>query len=785
MSETAPNDDSVLTRLLAARERDVHFIGVSGVGMAGLARLLHARGFRVTGCDLVPGRPAEWLVAQGIPVRTGHDPAHIRPGTDWVVRSAAVPEDSPEVIRAVEQGIPVFTRGQVLPALLDAHFSIAVGGTHGKTTTSTFIVLMLRRAGRDPGWCVGGEVCGPGTVAHVGGDKELVVEADESDGTLALYRADISVVTNVEFDHMEHFESEDAFRECFRRFTERTRRRVVYCADDPGARALCEHDESSVSYGLEERANVRAIALAMQPHSSAFDLVVEGENAGRVELPVPGRHNVVNALAACAVGLELGLAPGELTKALAGVALPRRRFERVVEHGGVTVISDYAHHPSEVSALVGTALGVPHRRLAAVFQPHRYTRTAALGDAFPLAFAGIDPLLLTPVYAASEAPLRGGTVWDLYERFAAQRGQVGADDDPGRAHPVVMVASSLEQAWAYLERQLAEGDLLLIIGAGDVEKLGAWALEKITSGVVPRSSECVLAELREQLPESTVRYDEPLATKTSLQVGGNADAWVEIGSRRDLARLLVWAAARAVPFRLLGAGSNVLIGDLGLRGVAGRLSGPDFRVLRREDDTIVVGGAVPVAKLLNELQDMGLAGLEFLEGIPATVGGCLAMNAGAWGHTIGEQVSWIRCLNRDGTECILRQSDLEWQYRACATVASRVITEAALRVAVEDPRAVSGRRAELAAKRAWLRGKCSAGSVFKNPEGGFAGKLLEDAGLKACCVGGARVLREHANVIGTLPGATASDVLALMARMRDTVLEERGVCLQAEIEIWE
>jgi len=287
------------------------------------------------------------------------------------------------------------------------------------------------------------------------------------------------------------------------------------------------------------------------------------------------------------------------------------------------------------------------------------------------------------------------------------------------------------------------------------------------------------------LPDSTWHCCEPLATRTTLRVGGSADAWVEVGSTSDLARVMAWAAQRRVPFRVLGAGSNVLVSDLGVRGVVARLSGADFRGLRREGDAVVVGGAVPAAKLLNELQEMGLAGLEFLEGIPATVGGCLAMNAGAWGSTVGEQVSWIRCLNRSGTECILRQWDLEWCYRDCPTLDSRVVVEAAFSVVVDDPQAIAERRDGLAAKRGWLRGKRSAGSVFKNPEGDFAGRLLEDAGLKGCCVGGARVAREHANVIETLSGATASDVMALMAKMREAVQEKRGIRLQPEIAVWE
>jgi len=444
-------------------EGAVHLVGVAGIGMAGVAVHLADRGFEVSGCDLLSNRVSGWLRDRGIPVFESHAAGHVEPPVQWVVRSTAVSDACPDLVRAVERDLPVYHRGLVLPALLMDRISVAVSGTHGKTTTSNMITQILVQAGKNPGFCIGGEVDALGGVANPGGGEILVVEADESDGTVMLYEPDIAVITNVEYDHMEHFGNEDALFQCFESFSRNARKRVIYCADDARTVRICSTLSGSRSYGFQEEASVRGMNYADSAEGSTFDVMADRVSLGTLELPVPGYHNAVNALGACAAAFELGVKFSEVRRALASFCHARRRFEKMAD-GNIKVISDYAHHPTEIRALTRTVSNLPHRRLIAVFQPHRYTRTRALGMDFPAAFDGVDELVLTPVYAASEAPLEGGMSKDLLAHFKA------ADT----AFPV-RLTDSLAAARKYLESVLKRGDVLLIVGAGDIEELAEWA----------------------------------------------------------------------------------------------------------------------------------------------------------------------------------------------------------------------------------------------------------------------------------------------------------------------
>lgn len=462
--------DRARALVAAPRGSAVHLVGLGGVGMAGLAIHLSGRGLAVSGCDASRNRLTDDLERRGLRFAQGHDPAHLDGGVRWVVRSTAVPESSVEIRAARAKGIPVLARGAVLAALLEGRTSVAVGGTHGKTTTTAMIAQALRRAGLDPGYCIGGEVALLGGVAGVGGGRLLVVEADESDGTLALYRPDIAVVTNIELDHLEHFDGEDGLVACFDRFVKGARRRVIFCADDPRAAALCASLPGARSYGWSPAAEVRGIVRESAADGVRVEVTVRGRRAGAFRLPVGGTHNAQNALAAVAVTEELGEPFEAAAEALAGFCPARRRFEIVAEARGVTVVSDYAHHPTEIRAVMRTAAARPARRRLAVFQPHRYTRTRALGPDFPPAFEGADDILLLPVYAASEPPLEGGTADDLLQHFREFGGAP------------VRLAASLEEARAELRRRLQSGDLLLVIGAGDVERIAGWVRDDLIGG---------------------------------------------------------------------------------------------------------------------------------------------------------------------------------------------------------------------------------------------------------------------------------------------------------------
>jgi UDP-N-acetylmuramate--alanine ligase len=396
--------------------------------MAGVAFLLKERGLDVSGCDLQENRQTEWLRGSGVDIAAEHHTSHVSDAVGWVIRSTAVPDTHPEIRKANELGIPVSRRGEVLPALMRDRTCIAVGGTHGKTTTTAMIAQAL-----GCGYCIGGEMAGTKAVARDG--NIMVVEADESDGTIAGYAPDIAVITNIEYDHMEHHASEAAFIGCFEQLVDRTRKTVHYRADDPIAKAICDGN----------------------PKCKPFNYP-----ATAIPLPLPGRHNQWNAaaaLAACSYFKPLC----EVVAALSEMRPISRRFETVSERDGIRIVSDYAHHPTEIAAVIQTALELEPRRLLGVFQPHRYTRTLALGPDFPASFTGMDKLWLVPVYAASEQPLDGGTSKDLLACFSDE-GRLAVDYCP-----------DMISAWKAIRSELTEGDLLLILGAGDIGQMADWA----------------------------------------------------------------------------------------------------------------------------------------------------------------------------------------------------------------------------------------------------------------------------------------------------------------------
>jgi UDP-N-acetylmuramate--alanine ligase len=451
----------------------VHLMGIAGVGMAGLAVQLAGHGFKVSGCDVSGNSMSKWIQEQGLRFTLGHEPTHITDGLLALIHTAAVDPQDPEIKAARAIGVPVLARGAVLPALLDGKVAVAVGGAHGKTTTTTMIAQVLRAAGIDTSYCIGAEVDILGGVARAGRDATIVVEADESDGTLALYAPDYAVITNIEMDHVDYFTSRESLMECFGTFAGNARKKVIYCADDPGALELLANHPKGLSYGLHKGASLRARHVELEPRSVRFEVVSNDWKTGWMELPIPGTHNVANALAACAVALELGIPFDVVRGSMAAFGPARRRFETVAQGGGVTVVSDYAHHPTEIRCLVRQARGLAPGRIVAVYQPHRYSRTRALGPEFPPAFAGIDRLILAPVYAASENPIEGGTSNDLF-RLCERAGLQHVEN-----------AASLEEAWTNVKDDLRPGDLFLVIGAGDVEKIAAWAKDMLQTRLAP------------------------------------------------------------------------------------------------------------------------------------------------------------------------------------------------------------------------------------------------------------------------------------------------------------
>ncbi|BDG61341.1 UDP-N-acetylmuramate--L-alanine ligase [Caldinitratiruptor microaerophilus] len=446
----------------------VHFIGIGGYGMSGLARVLLETGHVVTGSDARRSDRTEALERLGATVYIGHDPAHVQ-GADVVVYSTDVPADNPERVAAREAGIPLLHRSELLARFVNDREGIAVTGTHGKTTTTAMTATILEEGGLDPTVLVGGEVDHFGGTAKVGRGPYVVAEADESDGSFLRYTPRIAVVTNIEPEHLEHYGGDFAnVVDAYRRFLGQVRPggAIVACADDPRALELARAEAGRVRvvlYGLgagpEPAPDWTASGVRVEPAGPVFTAVHQGRPAGEVRLGVPGRHNVQNALAALAVGHLLGVPFPRMAAALARYRGARRRFQVLAEAGGIRVVDDYAHHPTEIRATLRAAREVvgPPGRVIAVFQPHRYTRTASLLDEFGHAFGDADVVVLTEIYSPpGERPIPGVSGQVLAERVRQARGAA------------VHLLSDPEEIVRFLLREARPGDLVITLGAGDI-----------------------------------------------------------------------------------------------------------------------------------------------------------------------------------------------------------------------------------------------------------------------------------------------------------------------------
>jgi UDP-N-acetylmuramate--alanine ligase len=444
--------------------RSVHLVGIGGAGMSGLARLLLARGVGVSGSDLKESTPLTRLRAAGADVRVGHDEANVnRP--DAVIISTAIPEANAEVVAARRRGIPVLARAQVLGALMRERRGIAVAGTHGKTTTTSMLAVILERAGVDPTYLVGGDLNESGSNARSGGGDLFVAEADESDGSFLLLEPEIAVVTNVEDDHLDFYPGRAEIEAAFTTFCRRAGL-VVACADDDGARWVAEASGSPVIwYGLSPDAAVRIEDPVVTAGESRAILRMAPPGfeawSGVVSLPVPGRQYLANAAAAVAVAARVGVPPATAAEALAGFGGVRRRWERRGVARGAEFVDDYAHHPTEIEATLATARADDGRRVVAVFQPHRYSRTAVLWRELGDSLAGADVVVVTDVYGAGEQPVPGVTGKLVVDAVA--------EAAPGKRAVYLPRRGDVAP---FLAGVVRAGDLVLTLGAGDITMVG-------------------------------------------------------------------------------------------------------------------------------------------------------------------------------------------------------------------------------------------------------------------------------------------------------------------------
>ena len=445
----------------------MHFVGVAGAGMSALAELLVRRGVHVTGCDAAAATAD--LEQRGVSVVLGHDPSHVE-GAQAVVVTSAMRADHPELARARALGVPVIRRAEALAAAIEGGTVVAVAGTHGKTTTTVMTTETLAAAGLEPTGIAGGRVGQWRGNVSEGSDGLFVVEADEYDRSFLALSPDVAVVTNVEADHLDIYANVGEILDAFAQFV-RGAHRIILCAEDPGAMSLpLPASAEIIRYGIRAP-DARLVAREVEATAggSRFIAVYDGEDVSSVELVVPGRHNVLNALAALGVGLSLGADGAALARGLARFHGVERRFQRIGDAGGVTVVDDYAHHPTEIRATLAAARSAfPNRRIVAAFQPHLYSRTRDFADDFGAALAGADAIYLTEIYPAREQPIDGVTSDLIARSLRRASGTLAWRGERG----------DLADA---LARGVRPGDVVLVLGAGDITRTAPELVARLTA----------------------------------------------------------------------------------------------------------------------------------------------------------------------------------------------------------------------------------------------------------------------------------------------------------------
>ncbi len=447
----------------------IHFVGIGGIGMSGIAEVLLNQSYRVTGSDIKLSAVTERLVAMGAKVFEGHQVEHLD-AADVVVISSAVKPNNPEVVEAQRRQIPIIPRAEMLAELMRMKYGVTVAGTHGKTTTTSMVATILQQAGMDPTVVVGGKLNSLGSSAKLGTGDFMVVEADESDRSFLMLSPTLAVVTNIDEDHMESYSGLDDLKHAFIQFANKVPfyGAAILCLDEPNVQSIIPQlKRRIVSYGFSGQADLSIINLTYHGFQSQFQLRFRGDPLGNFRLSIPGRHNVLNAAAAAAVGFDLGIEPKTLKIALEGFSGADRRFQVKGQISGITLIDDYAHHPTEIKATLDAARNLGDHRLVVIFQPHRYSRTHYCLEEFARSFYQSDVLIVADIYAAGEEPIPGVTSEKLVESIKSF------------GHKNVRYIGNLDNISSELVAELGDGDIVITMGAGNVWKVGEDLLQQL------------------------------------------------------------------------------------------------------------------------------------------------------------------------------------------------------------------------------------------------------------------------------------------------------------------
>ena len=759
-----------LPKLFGREVTAVHCAGVAGMGLGPLAIYLAQRGFQVSGEDdsMVESMRSQ-LVRAGVKITA---PGEIPADCQLVAFSSAISPRHPARVTAQARGLPLVRRGELLAEATRDRKLVAVCGSHGKTTTTAMLVTNLLAADFPAGYVLGGLFNADSVPPARAGDNGWVVaEIDESDGTISQFSPAITVAVNLDWDHPDHYRTAADLEATFRALFERTELAVLI------------HSGCALSRKIGATLSRPALTFG---RSGDYRGEITREDGGSSELALgglfplataqvraSGEFNGLNAIAALAGAVMMGvstLSPQSLA------AYPGVRRRQAVLHaaGGFTVIEDYAHHPAEIRALLASLRQRACGRLIAVFQPHRYSRTAQFKTEFAAALAQADAVYLLDVYGAGEVVIPGGTTADLNAELERQA--------PGL--PRVYCPGAAEATLAQMSADLRADDWVVFVGAGDIDVMARVWLDEFSA----QKWDAAAGVLRGAVSAATqVKREEPLAAKTTLRLGGAARLYAEPASTADLQALVKKAKAAQLPVIVLGRGSNLVIPDEGVNGLVISLRHPAWETFEPQADGRVWAGAgLRLKNLCGLAAKAGLVGFEFLEGIPGNLGGALRMNAGAMGGWMFDVVEEVKLMTLDGEILTLKKGEMQVDYRHCAQLHEAIALGSLLKPALQaDAASIASQIEAYKEKRQKSQPRePSAGCIFKNPPNDSAGRLIDASGLKGERVGDAEVSTVHANFIVNRGNATSADVIALVRRVRARVELRQGVKLEPEVLLY-
>lgn len=771
---------------LRVEPRRAWLLGACGMGVGPLAIYMRGEGWDVSGWDDAADSPMRTFLSRAGVRFVERLPADV----SIVGRSSAVKPGNPLYDEAQKNGSRILRRGELLAERAAEKKLIAVCGSHGKTTTSGMLAQTLAAAGTDAGYVLGGlyrDASMP--PAHYSSATDwLVAEVDESDGTIRHFSPEISIAVNLDWDHPDYYKTEADLERTFRELFERTRR-AIFIPHGNARLAKLTRDLSVPVFTVGAGGDFSFSVV----RSSAAETQVEIGGrfpAGTLSLPIAGTFNTQNALLALAATAfvcdgKIGVTP------LGKFSGMRRRQDVLYTGTRLKVFADYAHHPTEISALLRLLRETHLGRLIVVFQPHRYSRTRQYAAEFANALSVADEALILPVYSAGEAKIAGGEATDiLAATTAGARGLRTCEN----------ASEALERLRTVAAETLTEGGeetVVAFVGAGDIDRIAAAVFVRelwLHDAGLPRGNcENFGERMKKLLPENTLfTAEKNLGILTTLGVGGNALWYAEPTNLNELLVLLRGARVYDLPVFVLGRGSNLLVPDEGFSGLVIRLTHTNWTHLMRvrigqesQDDRtcLRVGPGVKLKELCAFAAREGMSGFEFLDGIPGTLGGALRMNAGAHGSAVFDRVVSVEWLMPDGSLHEAAREQMHPTYRDCPELHGAIVLSALLRAESFCPPSEIAEKMQAFAevrRRSQPRER-SAGCTFKNPPGDSAGRLIDELGLKASSVGGAKISEVHANFITTIPGATAGDVEALIRRVRGIVKAETGTTLSPEI----